>query len=78
MGFLEEVESLLPPPRTMCSVTEWASTLSDEDRKEFEEALNNPLLPSRIIWAVMVKRGYTRKDATVQRHRKGSCACGIR
>lgn len=78
MSFLDEVESLLPPPRTMCVVGEWAETLDDSDRKEFEQALENGTIPARIIWAVMVRRGFTRKETAVQRHRKGSCACGNR
>ena len=76
MSLLSEIEAAATNRGTICSVYRVREALSKADQADLDTALaDNGIAGSQIARALSA-RGHKVKGDTVQRHRKGDCACG--
>lgn len=75
MGLLDDLRQATENNR--CKVQRWLDTLSEQDRKELDDAFTEGY-PAKTIWRVIVKReGPIFSDSVFGRHYRGECGCGI-
>jgi hypothetical protein len=60
---------------TRCTVSKVREAMPEEDRAEYDEALNDPTIPATILSRVLRDRGYEISGQPIARHRKGVCGC---
>ena len=58
-----------------CSVSLLLEDLNDEDRAAVIEAMADAKIPSTAIDRALLKEGYRVGSHSLQRHRRGECAC---
>lgn len=61
---------------TGCAISHLLDTLEDEDAKALISAFEDPAIHSTSILKALKARDIQVSERTVQRHRKGTCACG--
>jgi hypothetical protein len=64
-------------PRVQCGLGKLLNTLSDVDRAEVQDALDDATITGAGIARVLERRyGSTVKQGVVTRHRSSGCSCG--
>lgn len=70
------LNGLTPPNKVKkCFVAEKASTLTKEDKKILFDAIANPAWSLQALSTALGERGVELSRSTLERHRKGRCAC---
>jgi len=77
VGLLGEVREAQAAHRKglPCSVSVALEGLQGEDRKDFEEALADESIYGSTLSRVLKARGFVVPQESIQRHRRGVCAC---
>lgn len=75
MSLLEEAQALAKRPGGTCGVALLVRRLGETEQAELLEAMDDPITSSRGISLALDRRGYTVSYQTIQRHRRGDCAC---
>ena len=58
---------------TTGAIDRWVETLSEEDRKDFLQAANDPSIPTVTLTHVMRQLGYTGGNSTFSHWRNTQC-----
>lgn len=58
-----------------CIVGQWAATLSEEDKKAFEFAMEDDDLSTKDLFLLLRRAGGTFGKTAVRDHRRGDCVC---
>lgn len=74
MSLAAEVAALAVP-RARCSLARVADSLDDADRADLRALLADPDVLGSLISRALIARGHNVKPHTIQRHRRGMCAC---
>lgn len=70
------LKGLTPPSKTRpCHVAEVAKTLGKEDEAILMNAVKDPMWGIIPLSNALAQRGLTLSRTTLERHRKGICAC---
>lgn len=70
------LEGLTPPSKEKrCAVTKRAETLSKEDKKLLQEALDNPFWSHEALALELTNRGFIISKDPLRKHRSGVCSC---
>jgi hypothetical protein len=75
VGIFDEIKSeavLKGPP---CAVGLILNQMTEEERKDFELACDDPSIAGTVIARVLQRRGFSVKAEGLRRHRKGDCRC---
>ena len=76
MGLLEDIKRERPTPnRPTCTIATIVRDLDDEDRAAFETVIYDYSVPCSAIGRALRGRGVNVSDQTLNRHRRGICAC---
>ena len=63
-----------PHTRSITGIVDhWIETLSEEDRKDFLQAANDPTIPTVTLTHVMRQLGYTGGNSTFSHWRNSQC-----
>lgn len=77
MALADDIEAeARRPNRRSCGVKSLLPELPPDDRDAITEALDNSRLPATAIQRALANNGFEIGIATLQRHRRGACACG--
>lgn len=70
------LKDMKPPVKVrVCFVAEKASTLTKEDKTILFDAIANPAWSLQALSTALNERGVELSRSTLERHRKGRCAC---
>lgn len=70
------LKDMKPPVKVRkCFVAEKAATLGKEDEKILLDATMNPVWGLQALSTALSERGIDLSRSTLERHRKGRCAC---
>ena len=58
-----------------CSAGQFPRSVTDEERKAFEDVLNNRVVPIPHIAELLKKNNYTVATSALYKHRQKSCRC---
>lgn len=58
-----------------CVVGQWAAILPEDDRKAFDESLNDDDFSTRSLHALYKNAGATFGVTSLKEHRSGNCTC---
>jgi len=58
-----------------CIVGQWAATLSEEDKKDLDTAIEDDDLSTKDLFMLLRRAGGTFGKTAVRDHRQGDCVC---
>jgi len=59
----------------LCIVGQWASSLSEEDQKALDSAIEDDELSTKDLFMLLRRAGGTFGKTAVRDHRRGDCVC---
>lgn len=76
MGLMDEIQQqAVTRNHLLCTVAVVLNAADADDAADLTDALSNGEIPSAAIARALNKRGINLSAGTIQRHRRGECAC---
>jgi hypothetical protein len=75
MGMFDEIKAEKVVTGPPCSVKIMIEKMSEQERKDFQLACDDPSIAGSVIARVLNRNGYDIKAQAIQRHTRGECRC---